>query len=289
MAPDEIEWFKLDREDDAGARAEDRTQVELDLGRTAFRVVAVGPRLYGRYLTELHPYNVSKPIALDPGFDAQSDDLREPPPGSPWRILVVGRLEDYYLKGIDLAAKAVGLAAARREEAATPLELTVRGARPDTSNKLQEQLRTWSDNPSLGIVVRPFTTNTESLDADLRRASLVLMPSRKEGFGLVGLEAIVAGTPVLVSSESGLGELLRNVLGHEQALRIVVRITGDPPTDHEAWARAIDGVFRDREAAFHRAREVRALLAARKTWAGAIAHLLSELGPLRLNTGNDPA
>lgn len=36
-APDEIEWLKLDRDDDAGARAEERTQLELDLGRTAIR------------------------------------------------------------------------------------------------------------------------------------------------------------------------------------------------------------------------------------------------------------
>ena len=48
VAPDEIEWFKLDRDDDAGARAEERTQIELDLGRTADRVIAVGPRLYDR-------------------------------------------------------------------------------------------------------------------------------------------------------------------------------------------------------------------------------------------------
>lgn len=286
IAPDEIEWFKLDREDDAGVRAEDRTRIELDLGRSAARVVAVGPRLYGRYLTELHPYNCAKPIELDPGFDSRTYDLREPPPGTPWRVLVVGRMEDYYLKGIDLAARAVGLAAERRQDGADPLELIVRGARPNTSSKLQDQLRTWSGNPSLNIVVRPFTTDTESLDADVKRASLVLMPSRKEGFGLVGLEAIVAGTPVLVSSESGLGELLWKTIGHEQASRIVVRTTGDPPTDQESWARAVEGVLRDREAAFHRAREVRDLLSTRKTWAGAIAHLLSELGEVIANTGN---
>jgi hypothetical protein len=277
MAPDEIEWFKLDRDDDAGARAEERTQIELDLGRSAARVVAVGPRLYNRYLTELHPYGVAKPLRLDPGFEAKGADARDPPPGSPWRVLLVGRLEDDRPKGLDLAAKAVGLAAERRGPQATPLELIVRGARPDTSADLRDKLREWSGYAALSVVARPFTAETESLDADIKRASLVLMPSRKEGFGLVGLEAIVAGAPTLVSSESGLGELLRETLEQQQAGRIVVQMSGDDTRDREEWARAVEATLRDRDAAFRRAAEVRTLLANTKSWTGAIALLLAEL------------
>lgn len=243
-------------------------------------MVAVGPRLYERYLTELHPYGRPDPIKLDPGFDGSTDDSRAPPPGAPWKILVLGRLEDSGLKGIDLAAKAVGLTMGRRESTEPSLELVARGARLGTSEDLQEKLKTLSGNPALNVVVRPFTMNTESIDADIRRASLVLMPSRKEGFGLVGLEAIVAGTPLLASNESGLGELLRTNLSPEQSTRIVVRTTGDLAKDQEAWARAVEGVLRDREAAFRRASEVRALLAAKKTWAGAVTHLLSALGSI---------
>jgi glycosyltransferase involved in cell wall biosynthesis len=281
MAPDEIEWFKLDRDDDAGARAEGRTQIELDLGRTAARVIAVGPRLHNRYQRDLHPYNVPSPLRLDPGFDTQSVDLRNPPPGAPWTILVLGRLEDDRLKGLDLAAKAVGLAASRREPGAKALELEVRGAPHNTSTELKGKLCDWSGYPALSVVVRPFTTDTESLDADVKSASLLLMPSRSEGFGLVGLEAIVAGTPVLVSSESGLGAMLREALEHEQAGRIVVPMSGDDDEDGERWGRAVEGMLRDREAAFRRAMEVRALLATRKTWAAAVAGLLAELHELR--------
>ena len=36
------------------------------------------------------------------------------------------------------------------------------------------------------------------------------MPSRTEGFGLTGLEAMSAGLPVLVSSNSGTGKALRS-------------------------------------------------------------------------------
>jgi hypothetical protein len=45
MDPDEIEWHKLDDADDTVETAEHRKQIEVQLGRTAHRMVAVGPRL----------------------------------------------------------------------------------------------------------------------------------------------------------------------------------------------------------------------------------------------------
>ena len=44
-------------------------------------------------------------------------------------------------------------------------------------------------------------------------ADLAIMPSRTEGFGLTGLEALSAGLPVLVSGNSGLGQALEKVPG----------------------------------------------------------------------------
>jgi len=44
------------------------------------------------------------------------------------------------------------------------------------------------------------------------QADLVIMPSRTEGLGLAALEPLSAGPPVLVSGNSGLGELLEEVL-----------------------------------------------------------------------------
>lgn len=280
MAPDEIEWYKLDREDDAGFRAEERTQIELDLGRTAARVIAVGPRLHNRYLRDLSPYDIPTPIRLDPGFDTLDNDPRVPPLGEPWSILMLGRLEDDYLKGLDIATRALGLVSGRRNAGSASLEFLVRGAAPGTSEALRDQLRDLA-GPSLGIVVRPFRSDAETLHADLRRASVLLMPSRSEGFGLVGLEAIVAGTPALISSESGLGQLLQGTLETEQANRFVVPATGDDAQDIETWSRAIEGVLRDRDAAFRRAAEVRTLLGRRKTWAAAMASLMAELEPFQ--------
>jgi glycosyltransferase involved in cell wall biosynthesis len=277
MAPDEIEWFKPGRDDDAGARAEERTAIELDLGRTAIRVVAIGPRLHQRALNDFHPYKVPTPIRLDPGFDAENKDTREPPPGKPLKVLVLGRMEDWELKGLDIAARAAGLAVGRRGPTADPIELVVRGAPEGTSEEVRKAVREWAGVPELGVVVRPYTADSETLSHDIHRASLVLMPSRSEGFGLVGLEAIVAGTPVLVSDQSGLGALLREVLEPEQASRFVVRMSGDD-RDCEEWGRAIGAVLRDRDAAFRRAAELRTQLGRQKTWAAAIVGLWAELG-----------
>jgi len=204
MAPDEIEWHKLDRSDDAGDRAEERTAAEVTLGRTAYRLAAVGPTLHKRFTTELYGFGNQEPLRIDPGFDSLLSVPREPPPGSPWRVLMLGRMEDADLKGLDLAARAIGAAARNRGAGVTPIELIVRGAPSGATEELRRQLIDWSGWPSLNVVVRKYSADTELLSRDLRMASLVVMPSRSEGFGLVGAEAIVAGTPVLISSNSGL-------------------------------------------------------------------------------------
>ena len=49
-------------------------------------------------------------------------------------------------------------------------------------------------------------------------ADLVAMPSRTEGFGLIALEAISAGVPVLLTSESGIAEALKKVDGGESVI-----------------------------------------------------------------------
>jgi glycosyltransferase involved in cell wall biosynthesis len=220
MAPDEIEWDKLDRADDAGERAEERTELELHLARTADLVVAVGPRLHLRLQNDLYPYNIH-PLRIDPGFDAQNIDDSPQVPTGLWRILLFGRMEDAYPKGLDLAARAVGLAVERRRVRTDEIEFVVRGAPVGSTAELRQNIQEQSALPSLNVVVRPYSTHAERLAADLRRASLVLMPSRREGFGLVGVEAIVTGTPVLISESSGLGVLLREILSPDDAGRVV--------------------------------------------------------------------
>lgn len=277
MAPDEIEWHKLDRDDDAGERSETRHETEVHLSRTAYRTVAIGPRLYERYLRDLSRYDTTSVIPLIPGFDASSDQIRVPPPGAPWKILIAGRAEDAQIKGLDIAARGVGLAVRERAATAPRVELLVRGAPLGKSEALRREMLDWAGLPSLDVVVRPYSSDRDSMAGDLETSTLVLMPSRQEGFGLVGLEAITAGVPVLVSASSGLGEHLRSVLDDEDADRIVVPMSGDFDTDASRWSQAITSALFDRAAAFGRSTALRKTLAARNTWADEVIKLLNSL------------
>ena len=62
------------------------------------------------------------------------------------------------------------------------------------------------------------------------------MPSRTEGFGLTGLEALSAGVPVLVSKNSGFGEALS-----ELAFGASCVIDSE---DSKVWAKAIKKVWK---------------------------------------------
>ena len=277
MAPDEIEWFKTGRLDDAGTRAEARTQVELDLGRSAHRLVAVGPRLFGRFSTDLAGYpNVPAPLRFDPGFDIADPRERTPPPGNPWKILLLCRAEDEALKGLDIAAAALHQFLKGRSQSLSRVELVVRGAEPGTAEVVRQELSCMA--PTLSIVVRDYTTSSETLTADMLSASLALMPSRAEGYGLTGHEAITAGTPVLVSRESGLGELLLESLSPESVNRIVLPVLGNTSDIVSSWAAAIQAALANREASFATAHKLRLELSEKRSWAGSVESLFSAIG-----------
>ncbi|MFE2099644.1 glycosyltransferase [Streptomyces sp. NPDC059468] len=280
MAPDDIEWYKPDRANDAGLRAEERTGIERALGKTAHRLVAVGPRLHQQFLAEVKSPAGLLPARLDPGFDSAVPNAgdRNPPEGEPLRVVLLGRAEDAHLKGVDVAAAACGQVAEwQHQDGLEDVRLIVRGAPEADVDMARSDIVRWAASPGLEVVVRPYTSEQARIDDDLDTASLVIMPSRKEGFGLVGLEAITQGIPVLVGSQSGLADLLRETLGREQASRFVVELTRDDEKDTANWARAIDRKLRDRDAAFGHAAELRNELAQRVTWGRAAAVVLGEV------------
>ncbi|MEU1850551.1 caspase family protein [Streptomyces sp. NPDC019990] len=289
MAPDEIEWHKLDGSTARAYRAEERTDIERRLGASAHRLLAVGPRLYDRFRNELCDADGPEPLRIDPGFDLPASGrpaARNPPPGNPFKVLMMGRTEDAELKGVDLGARACGLVHDLRTKASTePIELVVRGAPPGMADIQQERISDWSGAPGLDVVVRAYSRDPRRLDADMARASLVIMPSRREGFGLVGLEAIIRGVPLLVSGNSGLALLLREFLGGE-ADALIVPVTRDDELDADTWAMRIEQCLAHRDAAFARMAAVRSSLAARVTWAAAADRVLGE-APARDDAATD--
>jgi glycosyltransferase involved in cell wall biosynthesis/tetratricopeptide (TPR) repeat protein len=272
VAPEEIEYFKDQPPgQSASQKAEERMLHDVDRAASADLAVAVGPRLTRVVGNELHARG-KKVHEILPGLP-QIEAAPGPPPAL--QCLLLGRAEDYELKGLDIAAHALASVDVSKFE--WPPWLLIRGAPKGTGDELQRRLRDSAAKPALQVRVREYTADAARIVNDLRGSSVVLMPSRTEGFGLVGLEAIAAGVPVLISDQSGLGEMIaqrcRGLARHH-----VVPVTTDLQTDAKTWARAIEHVLWDPKAAFARARELREALRAILSWEKAVAEIVAQLG-----------
>lgn len=274
--PNHIEWFKGDGiSDDTSRKADERTKFERNLAAQADLVVGVGPRLTTWITDELvtglgHETTIFR---LDPGLNDISPVTRKP---TGIHCLLLGRAEDWKLKGFDLALRAL------QTWPEQPPELVIRGVPRGSAAEFAE----WVRSVAPRVNVRPFdyAEDEETIEIDIRKASIVLMPSREEGFGLVGLEAISAAVPVLVSGRSGLGEVLLE-RGTESAKRAVVQtFSADDDADIAAWQRAIGGVLRNRDAAYADAKCLREELTSVFDWNSAAEKLISEVRMCRQST-----
>ena len=78
----------------------------------------------------------------------------------------------------------------------------------DTETELKKFAEEYA-NCVINLHALPFTQIRDMLYEDLSAASVALMPSWHEGFGLVAWEAIAAGVPLIVSKNSGVYQLLK--------------------------------------------------------------------------------
>ncbi len=75
----------------------------------------------------------------------------------------------------------------------------------------ETELKKFAEEYAQGVInlqALPYTQDRKTLYADLSAASVALMPSWHEGFGLVAWEAIAAGVPLIISKHSGVYRLL---------------------------------------------------------------------------------
>jgi glycosyltransferase involved in cell wall biosynthesis len=263
-----IEWFKHPGPHETRTqKAAEREDHERCLAQDADVVAAVGS-LLTREARSLLGGDV---VELVPGIGAFDGELpRALPPTH--RCLLAGRAEDKDLKGLDIAAIAFSMlpAAQPRERP----QLVVQGAPLDIADGLAAELAELAGS-RLKIHVAPYTEQRKQIALELERATVAVMPSRREGFGLSGLEAIGAGIPVLVSANSGLGELLSELDG--AAAECVVEVDDDLEVDGKRWAERIATVFADRETAFKHAAEVYEQVIAHCVWSATVATLLEKL------------
>ncbi|MCJ7827903.1 glycosyltransferase family 4 protein [Patescibacteria group bacterium] len=112
-------------------------------------------------------------------------------------LLYVGNL--YPHKNVELAVRAMA-----KTQAAKNLKLVIVSAR----TVFRDRFNRWLEKSGLGqkVVLVDFVTDQE-LASLYRAATVFLFPSRLEGFGLPGLEAMAAGTPVVAAWASCLPEV----------------------------------------------------------------------------------
>jgi glycosyltransferase involved in cell wall biosynthesis len=187
-------------------------------------------------------------LAENEGFDPASFEIvhygieagREPPPlpGVP-RLAIVGRLIP--IKAHDVLLRAV----ARAREGLPGLTLEIAG-----DGELEPELRATATRLGLDEAVT-FLGRVAPVAPVLERAEVVVVPSFGEGFGMVALEAMERGRPVIASDVGGLPEIVA-----DGRTGILV-----PPGDVEALARSIAELAGDpvRAAAMGAAGRVRAL------------------------------
>jgi glycosyltransferase involved in cell wall biosynthesis len=97
------------------------------------------------------------------------------------------------------------------------------------------------------------------------------MPSKREGFGLVALEAVAAGIPIVVSVESGVAALLYSsdiftTLGDEAVSACVAEVDGDLDIVCNEWALKLHEILTKQREAFDRAALMRKKLLELLTW-----------------------
>jgi D-inositol-3-phosphate glycosyltransferase len=122
-------------------------------------------------------------------------------------ILFVGRIQP--IKGIDTLIRAMALVFEREPELRQQVYLCIIGGDPDADLARDEselrRLAQLRDELGIGnLVLFLGSKDQDSLPCHYSAASMVVVPSHYESFGMVALEAMAAGVPVIASDVGGL-------------------------------------------------------------------------------------
>ena len=161
----------------------------------------------------------------------------EPLPTESPRLLCLGRLDG--VKGFDLALAAFASIAARFPRA----RLVIAGDGPE-----RPELERQAAELGLGDAVE-FSgwAAPDAVPALINSATVVVMPSRSESFGLVALEAAMMARPVVATRVGGLVE----IVVHQQTGLLV------EPEDSSALAEAIASLLNHPQTATHMGKAAR--------------------------------
>ncbi|XP_067039944.1 protein NLRC3-like isoform X2 [Acropora muricata] len=249
---------------------EQKHRLEVELCHMADLVVGVGPKLSEAFRKYLSWCKKDQDVfELTPGVFANFACVEQVPvKRKHFSVLVFGRgdSEDFELKGFDIAARSV---------AALPdISLVFVGAPEGKHDGIAKRFLDLGI-PANRLRVRGYT-DQEALKPLFCEVDLVLMPSRTEGFGLTGLEGLSAGLPVIVSKNSGFGEVLVNIPHGSSFV-----VDSENPS---AWTAAIKSIWtKERQLRLDEAKVVRDSYGKRYGWSEQCKNLLEKMFSLLEN------
>ena len=128
-------------------------------------------------------------------------------------ILFVGRIEP--LKGIETLLRAISLVRDSEVMIDCPHHLIIIGGDPNITNNVlgSEMTRIQNLSKDMGLddmVIFLGRRDQDSLPYYYSAADIVVVPSHYESFGMVALEAMACGTPVIASQVGGLAYLVQD-------------------------------------------------------------------------------
>ncbi|MBT3188874.1 MAG: glycosyltransferase [Anaerolineae bacterium] len=167
----------------------------------------------------LYQADVAKMVIIPPGVDTEhfypipKDEARDyiGVSGDDCMALFVGRIEP--LKGIDTLMKAVSVMG--MYDAENPFYVAIIGGDPNVAREdMTEEmarLQNLCDELCLGQMALFLGKRAQdTLPYYYSAAEVLLMPSHYESFGMVALEAMACGTPVIASQVGGLAYLVKD-------------------------------------------------------------------------------
>ena len=147
--------------------------------------------------------------------------------------------EDFKLKGFDIAAKAFACIELREPSYLLIFVGALKGKKQEMKGKLLE-FGIREDQ----LFVKEFVESREEMKKLLCEVDLVIMPSRAEGFGLVALEALSAGLPVLVGKNSGLAQAIRDLPNGKNYALLIQRNLRNGRLQSQLFNKGITNTYR---------------------------------------------